>query len=77
VVEPGGRGSGIDRAHRIGQDKPVQVYRLVVGGAVEERVRELQARKRELAGSLYDEEGQALAQVGEEEVAALLAPLEG
>jgi len=35
----------------------------------------LQARKRELAGSLYDEEGQALAQVGEKEVAALLAPL--
>jgi SNF2 family DNA or RNA helicase len=37
-----------DRAHRIGQDKPVFVYRLVARDTVEERVLELQARKRAL-----------------------------
>ena len=35
-----------DRAHRIGQDKAVFVYKLVVRGTVEERMLELQARKR-------------------------------
>jgi SNF2 family DNA or RNA helicase len=38
-----------DRAHRIGQDRPVMVYRMVAKDTVEERVLELQARKRELA----------------------------
>jgi len=38
-----------DRAHRIGQDKPVFVYRLVAAGTVEERILALQAKKRALA----------------------------
>ncbi len=38
-----------DRAHRIGQDRPVVVYRLVAEQTVEERILELQDRKRELA----------------------------
>src|SRR5262249_27674195 len=37
-----------DRAHRIGQTRPVMVYRLVATGTVEERVLALQARKRAL-----------------------------
>jgi len=50
-----------DRAHRIGQDKPVFVYRLIAGDTVEERILALQARKRELADALFDESGQSLA----------------
>ena len=38
-----------DRAHRIGQDRPVMVYRLVAKDTVEERVLDLQRRKREIA----------------------------
>ncbi|MGE3766482.1 MAG: SNF2-related protein, partial [Kofleriaceae bacterium] len=38
-----------DRAHRIGQDKPVMVYRMVARDTVEERILELQAKKRALA----------------------------
>jgi superfamily II DNA or RNA helicase len=38
-----------DRAHRIGQTRPVFVYRLVAEETVEERILELQARKREIA----------------------------
>ena len=35
-----------DRAHRIGQTRPVTVYRLLTRGTVEERVRRMQERKR-------------------------------
>jgi superfamily II DNA or RNA helicase len=38
-----------DRAHRIGQDRPVLVHRLVAADSVEERMLELQERKRALA----------------------------
>ncbi|RMG96731.1 MAG: helicase [Deltaproteobacteria bacterium] len=40
-----------DRAHRIGQDKPVMVYRLVVEDTVEQKMVELGRRKREIAES--------------------------
>ena len=42
-----------DRAHRIGQDKPVFVYKLLVAGSVEEKILELQARKKALAEGIY------------------------
>ena len=42
----------IDRAYRIGQDKPVFVYKLVASGTVEEKMLELQARKAGLADAL-------------------------
>jgi superfamily II DNA or RNA helicase len=38
-----------DRAHRIGQERPVNVYRLVAKDTVEERVLDLQERKRRIA----------------------------
>ena len=41
-----------DRAHRIGQDKPVTVYRLVMRGSIEEQILDLHARKRDLVTSL-------------------------
>jgi SNF2 family DNA or RNA helicase len=41
-----------DRAHRIGQDKPVTVYRLVAAGAIEEKIVKLHGDKRDLADSL-------------------------
>jgi SNF2 family DNA or RNA helicase len=46
-----------DRAHRIGQDKPVFVYKLVAQGTVEERMLELQQRKKALAAGIYDAAG--------------------
>ncbi len=43
-----------DRAHRIGQQRPVTVYRLVMEGTIEEQIVELHARKRDLANSLLE-----------------------
>ncbi|MEO1302539.1 MAG: DEAD/DEAH box helicase [Myxococcota bacterium] len=40
-----------DRAHRIGQTKPVTVYKLVARGTVEDKILELQRRKKELLAS--------------------------
>ena len=42
-----------DRAHRIGQDKPVFVYKLIAQDTVEERIMQLQADKHALASRLY------------------------
>ncbi len=41
-----------DRAHRIGQDKPVFVYRLIARDTIEEQILLLQERKRDLAEAL-------------------------
>jgi superfamily II DNA or RNA helicase len=43
-----------DRAHRIGQDKPVTVYRLVSKGTIEEEILALHADKRELVEALLE-----------------------
>ena len=64
-----------DRAHRIGQTQPVLIYRLVAAGTIEEKVIALQARKKALADALYDESGQSLGSLTNEDLSALLAPL--
>lgn len=43
-----------DRAHRIGQQRPVTIYRLVARGTIEEGIVELHHRKRDLADSLLE-----------------------
>ena len=45
----------MDRTHRIGQDKPVFVHRLVAVGTVEDRILTLQQKKRALADALLGE----------------------
>ncbi|HEY5583201.1 MAG TPA: DEAD/DEAH box helicase [Ruminiclostridium sp.] len=41
-----------DRAHRIGQKNVVQVYKLLTEGTIEEKIAQLQERKRDLIGSI-------------------------
>jgi len=63
-----------DRAHRIGQDKPVFVYRLLCAGTIEERMRSLQERKAKLAQALLGDEAGLARALGAEDIEALLAP---
>src|SRR4029077_6187245 len=49
---PAVEAQAIDRAHRIGQSRPVFAYRLIARDTVEERVVELQQTKRKLADAI-------------------------
>ena len=51
------------RAHRIGQQRPVTVYRLVNAGTLEEKILTLHQTKRELADSVLESDGSAMAAV--------------
>jgi superfamily II DNA or RNA helicase len=51
------------RAHRIGQQRPVTVYRLVNTGTLEEKILTLHQTKRELADSVLESDGEAVAAV--------------
>jgi superfamily II DNA or RNA helicase len=60
-----------DRAHRIGQDRPVMSFKLVAEDTVEERILELQAAKRELADAALGTEGGFLRALSAEDLRSL------
>ncbi|MBT8765183.1 DEAD/DEAH box helicase [Metapseudomonas boanensis] len=64
-----------DRAYRIGQEKPVFVYRMISRGTVEEKIQQLQAQKAALAQGVLDGRGQEDWRLQEDDIEALLAPL--
>lgn len=64
-----------DRAHRIGQDKPVFVYRLITRGTVEEKIIALQERKRALAAGLFEGKKGAGGQLTADDLNVLFEPL--
>ena len=63
----------IDRAHRIGQDKPVFVSKLVMAETIEEKMEEMKARKRQLAESLFDADGAPTLAITEADIEMLFA----
>jgi SNF2 family DNA or RNA helicase len=60
-----------DRAHRIGQTRPVTIYRLIVSGSIEEKILHLHGTKRQLAADLLDGTDTA-ARLTEEELLDLI-----
>ncbi|MFZ6798329.1 DEAD/DEAH box helicase [Undibacterium sp. Di24W] len=63
------------RAHRIGQDKKVFVYKLVVEGSIEERILGLQERKAALAEGVLGSDAAFSTKFNVEDLQALLQPL--
>jgi superfamily II DNA or RNA helicase len=63
-----------DRAHRIGQKKVVTSYKLITRGTVEEKILNLQNRKRALTQSMLGDEEQWVQSLSWEEIHELLEP---
>jgi len=65
-----------DRAHRIGQTRPVTIYRLVTEGTIEEQIVDIHHRKRDLADRLLEGADSAGRLSTEELLELLRQPLE-
>jgi superfamily II DNA or RNA helicase len=70
---PAVEAQAVDRAHRIGQQRPVIAYRLIARDTVEEKILELQKSKRELADAVLAESGAALRKLTVEDLELLLS----
>jgi SNF2 family DNA or RNA helicase len=69
---PAAEAQATDRAHRIGQTRPVTIYRLIARGTVEEKVVSLQNKKRQVAAAIDDAGGGDAAGWSEADLMGLL-----
>ncbi|MBF0452096.1 MAG: DEAD/DEAH box helicase [Candidatus Magnetomorum sp.] len=62
----------VDRTHRIGQDKTVFSYKLIAKGSIEEKILELQQKKRELFDNLISSDGASIKSLDIEDIEFVL-----
>jgi superfamily II DNA or RNA helicase len=70
---PAVEAQAIDRAHRIGQTRPVFAYRLIARDTVEEKVLQLQNQKRDLAAAIIGEDNNLIGKLQREDLELLLS----
>jgi superfamily II DNA or RNA helicase len=70
---PAVEAQAVDRAHRIGQTRPVFAYRLIAKDTVEEKVLELQKTKRDLADAILSEDNSLIRDLKSEDLELLLS----
>jgi len=73
---PAAENQATDRAHRIGQEKPVFVYKLIASGSIEEKILKLQERKAALAAGILSGSLSQAVSLTQEDVQSLFEPLE-
>ncbi|WP_215225256.1 DEAD/DEAH box helicase [Echinicola shivajiensis] len=69
---PAVEAQAIDRAHRIGQENKVIIYKFIAHNTVEEKIMALQERKMALAGELISTEESFMKNLNKEDIEALL-----
>lgn len=69
---PAVEAQAIDRAHRIGQENKVIIYKFITRDSVEEKIMALQNRKLALAGELINTEESFMKSLDQADIAALL-----
>ena len=69
---PAVEAQAIDRAHRIGQENKVIIYKFITRNTVEEKIMALQARKMTLAGELIGTEESLVKSLSKDDISALL-----
>ncbi|MBE9548587.1 MAG: DEAD/DEAH box helicase, partial [Proteobacteria bacterium] len=74
---PAAENQATDRAHRIGQDKPVFVYKLIAEDTIEDRILTLQKSKQALADSIYQEAGSTSGKLTADDLSELFKPIGG
>ncbi len=62
-----------DRAHRIGQQKQVTVFKLIAAGTIEERILELQEKKKDLADAILEGRSESLLNMSREDLMRLIS----
>lgn len=72
---PAAENQASDRAWRIGQDKPVFVYKLIARGTLEEKIQLLQEKKASMAEAVLGGKAGADGQLSAEDLRAIFAPL--
>jgi superfamily II DNA or RNA helicase len=70
---PAVEAQAVDRAHRIGQTRPVFAYRLIARDTVEEKVLQLQKTKRDLADAILSEDNSLIRDLKSEDLELLLS----
>ncbi|MGX5817190.1 DEAD/DEAH box helicase [Chitinophaga lutea] len=69
---PAAENQAIDRSHRIGQNKHVVAVRLICAGTIEEKIRNLQARKKQLALDLVKTDASAIQHLSKDDLLEIL-----
>ena len=70
---PAAENQATDRAYRLGQDKPVFVYKLIAADTIEEKIVAMQQQKADLAGEILDDELSEPGQFSPDDLTALFS----